>query len=63
MITAMGVQPNVPSASPARVWVIVGASRGIGEQYVDQVGLVCTAHPTTMSHFDMANMGEHLFGA
>jgi len=31
----MGAQQN---ASPARVWVIAGASRGIGEEYVAQVG-------------------------
>jgi len=38
VITAMGAQQNVAPASPARVWVIAGASRGIGEQYVAQVG-------------------------
>ena len=39
VITAMGAQQFVPPASPARVWVVVGASRGIGEQYVAQVRL------------------------
>ena len=37
---AMGAQQIVPPASPARVWVIIGASRGIGEEYVAQVGLM-----------------------
>ena len=32
----MVAQQDIPS--PARVWVIAGASRGIGEQYVAQVG-------------------------
>ena len=37
VITAMGAQQFVPPATPRRVWVVAGASRGIGEQYVAQV--------------------------
>jgi hypothetical protein len=33
----MGAQNEVSSASPKRVWVVIGASRGIGEEYVAQV--------------------------
>ena len=38
----MGAQQEVSAASPKRVWVVAGASRGIGEQYVVQ------ARPATM---------------
>ena len=34
----MSTQQQVSTKSPARVWVVAGASRGIGEQYVAQVG-------------------------
>ncbi len=33
----MGAQQEVLSAPLKRVWVVAGASRGIGEQYVAQV--------------------------
>ena len=46
----MGAQQNGLPVSPARVWVIAGASRGIGEQYVAQVSLDRITHPMTMSH-------------
>ena len=36
-ITLMGAQNEVSSASPKRVWVVIGASHGIGEEYVAQV--------------------------
>jgi hypothetical protein len=52
----MGAQQEGSSASPKRVWVVVGASRGIGEEYVAQVrGLPHWAPVPPSRYAPMAN--------